>query len=75
MSDLDNTNTFGCPLTTVEARMRASEVFKKQGPVMYANNLIDQAAAYMGENKPNEARQTLNCAKWVLINFVMGDDD
>lgn len=42
---------------------------------MYATSLMDQAATFMGDGKVDEARQALNCAKWVLVNFVMGDDE
>lgn len=75
MNNTDPIQYYGCSVSIVESRMLNSEVFKKQGPVMYAASLMDRAASFMSANKPEEGRQALNCAKWVLLNYVMGDDE
>jgi hypothetical protein len=66
---------YGCSVAKLNQTTVDNEIFKKFGPVMYASSVMDRAFSLINQGKPEEAKQAINCAKWVLFTFVMGDDE
>ena len=76
MSDLENQNSiYGCTRSTLNHDAQNSPIFQSFGPVIYAVTLMDDAIKFFSQEKPEEAKQYINRAKWVLFTFVMGDDE
>jgi hypothetical protein len=81
--DKNQINTYGCSLEQVESALKRNTVFCNFGPVMYVAHLIDKANTMLDsledadycDYRQTEIKQVLNQAKWVLANYVMGDDE
>jgi hypothetical protein len=67
--------TYGCSLDKLNQDAKNSPVFNRDGPVVYAASFMDAATSMIDQGKPEEAKQAIHRARWVLFEFVMGDDE
>lgn len=73
MTDADQ-KMYGCSVAKLRQETEQNSVFQKSGPVIYATSLMDRAMALIGDNN-SEPKFLINRAKWVLIEYVLGDDE
>jgi hypothetical protein len=62
---------FGCTLEELKESVEDSITFKVAGPVMYAMSVMSDAQEMMVRNMTEQARQSINVAKWVLSEYAM----
>lgn len=74
MTDADQ-KMYGCSVAKLRQEVEQNSIFKRCGPVIYATVLMDGAMVMSAEGSIVEAKQTINRAKWVLIEYVLGDDE
>lgn len=74
MTDADQ-KMYGCSVSKLRQEVEQNSIFKRCGPVIYATVLMDGAMVMSAEGSIVEAKQTINRAKWVLIEYVLGDDE
>ena len=67
--------TYGCSLDKLNQDAKNSSVFNRDGPVVYAASFMDLAASLIDQGRPEEAKQAIRRATWVLFEFVLGDDE
>ena len=61
---------FGIRLELLKESIEKSLTFKLQGPSMVAASMMSDAQEELVRGMTEEARQTLNRAKWVLFEYV-----
>lgn len=62
---------YGCAIADFKESLEDSFTFKVSGPAMIAMSLMSDAQEEMSHGMVENARQTLNRAKWVLSEYVM----
>ena len=62
---------YGCPEADLVKQIGGSITMKLSGPVMVAASLMSDAQEEMSMGMVEEARKTLNRAKWVLATYLM----
>lgn len=73
---LDNdTRVYGCSLAKLRQDIEQSREFQKFGPVIYTTILMDRAHNLIDEGSFTEAKQFISRAKWVMLQYVLGDDE
>ncbi len=66
---------YGCSISKLNKTTVESEVFRKYGPVVYVASLMDRAMSLINQDQGTEAKQVIQCAKWVMFTYVIGDDE
>jgi hypothetical protein len=64
---------YGCSIAEYKESVESSITFQACGAAMIAMGLMSDAQELMFNDLPNAARQSLNRAKWVLTEYVIGD--
>ena len=62
---------YGCRITDFKDSIEDSFTFKVSGPTMIVMSLMSDAQEEMAHNMVENARQTINRAKWVLSEYCM----
>ena len=62
---------YGCTVETMRRRIEASLDFKFVGPAMTAMSLMSNAQEEIEYGMKEEARKSLNQAKWILSTYMM----
>ena len=69
---------YGCTETELRESVESSITFKFSGPAMIAASMMSDAQEMINTeygkvdfNRAEDARQTLNRAKWILFTYVM----
>ena len=62
---------YGCQIAHFKESLEDSFTFKCSGPAMCAMSLMSDAQEEMSHGMVENARQTINRAKWVLSEYVM----
>jgi hypothetical protein len=62
---------YGCLIADFKESLEDSFTFKVSGPAMCAMSLMSDAQEEMAHGMVENARQTINRAKWVLSEYVM----
>jgi hypothetical protein len=63
-------NMYGCTVAAMKESIEGSLTFKLSGPVMIVASLMSDAQEEIAHNMKEDARQTLNRAKWVLSTYI-----
>jgi hypothetical protein len=61
---------YGCTLAILKATIESSLTFKHSGAGMCAMSLMSDAQEEIARNLREDARQTLNRAKWVVATYL-----
>lgn len=69
------TQMFGCAVAELKSNIESSITFKVSGPVMCAMSMMSDAQEEMAHGMHERARQTINCAKWILAEYAMEKRD
>ena len=71
---------YGCTVEQMREAVESSITYRFSGPAMMAASLMSDAQELInteyGEvdfNRAEDARQTLNRAKWILFTYIMKD--
>jgi len=64
---------FGCTEQQMREAVEESFTFRFSGPAMMAMSLMSDAQEEIVRDMSEDARQTLNRAKWILSTYCMGD--
>lgn len=67
--------TYGCSVDELRKETLTAREYRKSGPVIYVGVLMARATELIDQNKPKEAKQMIARAHWVLVQFVLGDDE
>jgi hypothetical protein len=62
---------YGCVITDFKESLEDSFTFRVSGPAMCAMSLMSDAQEEMAYGMVENARQTINRAKWILSEYVM----
>ena len=62
---------YGCVIADFKESLEDSFTFKVSGPAMCAMSLMSDAQEEMSHGMVENARQTINRAKWILSEYVM----
>jgi hypothetical protein len=62
---------YGCSMADFKESLEDSFTFRVSGPAMCAMSLMSDAQEEMTHGMVENARQTLNRAKWILSEYVM----
>ena len=62
---------FGCTEAQMREAVEESLTFRFSGPAMYAMSLMSDAQEEILREMNEDARQTLNRAKWILSTYCM----
>ena len=62
---------YGCSIVDFKESLEDSFTFRVSGPAMCAMSLMSDAQEEMAYGMVENARQTLNRAKWILSEYVM----
>jgi hypothetical protein len=62
---------FGCTEAQMREAVEESLTFRFSGPAMYAMSLMSDAQEEILRDMNEDARQTLNRAKWILSTYCM----
>jgi len=62
---------FGCTEQQMREAVEESFTFRFSGPAMYAMSLMSDAQEEILRDMNEDARQTLNRAKWILSTYCM----
>ncbi len=62
---------YGCSMADFKESLEDSFTFKVSGPAMCAMSLMSDAQEEMAHGMVENARQTINRAKWILSEYVM----
>lgn len=62
---------FGCEIADFKESIEDSFTFRVSGPAMIAMSLMSDAQEEMAHGMVENARQTINRAKWILSEYVM----
>jgi len=65
---------FGCTTAQMREAVEESLTFRFSGPVMYAMSLMSDAQEEIARGLDEDARQTLNRAKWIVSTYLMKDE-
>jgi len=63
-------NMYGCSEAALKEMVENSLTFRLSGPVMFVASLMSDAQEEIAHNMKEDARQTLNRAKWVLSSYI-----
>lgn len=66
---------FGCTEAQMREAVEESLTFRFQGPAFMAASLISDAQEEINWENTEDARQTLNRAKWILFNYCDKERD
>ena len=64
---------FGCTVAQMREAVEESLTFRFAGPAMFAMSLMSDAQEEILRELDEDARQTLNRAKWILSTYCMED--
>ena len=64
---------YGCTELQMKEAVEQSLTFRFSGPAMYAMSLMSDAQEEILRELDEDARQTLNRAKWILSTYCMQD--
>jgi hypothetical protein len=62
---------FGCTVAQMREAVEESLTFRFAGPAMFAMSLMSDAQEEILRELDEDARQTLNRAKWILSTYCM----
>jgi hypothetical protein len=62
---------FGCTVAQMREAVEESLTFRFAGPAMYAMSMMSDAQEEILRELDEDARQTLNRAKWILSTYCM----
>jgi len=62
---------FGCTVAQMREAVEESLTFRFAGPAMYAMSMMSDAQEEILRDMNEDARQTLNRAKWILSTYCM----
>jgi hypothetical protein len=62
---------YGCSMADFKESLEDSFTFRVSGPAMCAMSLMSDAQEEMAHGMVENARQTLNRAKWILSEYVI----
>ena len=65
---------FGCTVAQMREAVEESLTFRFSGPAMYAMSLMSDAQEEILRDMNEDARQTLNRAKWILSTYCMDNE-
>lgn len=65
---------YGATVETMLDEIGGSLTMKCAGPAMCAMSLMSDAQEEIAHGMTEQARQTLNRAKWVVSTYIMGDE-
>jgi hypothetical protein len=63
-------NMYGCTVAAMKEMYESSLTMRLSGPVMMVASLMSDAQEEMAHGMVEEARKTLNRAKWVLSTYI-----
>jgi len=66
---------FGCTVAQMREAVEESLTFRFAGPAMMAMSLMSDAQEEIVRDLDEDARQTLNRAKWILSTYCMQDKE
>ena len=66
---------FGCTVAQMREAIEESLTFRFAGPAMMAMSLMSDAQEEIVRELDEDARQTLNRAKWILSTYCMQDKE
>ena len=66
---------FGCTVAQMREAVEESLTFRFAGPAMFAMSLMSDAQEEILRDLDEDARQTLNRAKWILSTYCMKDGE
>jgi len=66
---------FGCTVAQMREAVEESLTFRFAGPAMMAMSLMSDAQEEIVRELDEDARQTLNRAKWILSTYCMKDKE
>ena len=79
--EINEVRMYGCTEAQMREAVEQSITYRFSGPAMMAASLMSDAQEMInteyGEvdfNRAEDARQTLNRAKWILFTYVMKND-
>ena len=79
--EINQVRMYGCTEAQMREAVESSITYRFSGPAMMAASLMSDAQELInteyGEvdfNRAEDARQTLNRAKWILFTYVMKND-
>ena len=61
---------FGCTTAQMREAVEESLSFRFSGPAMYAMSLMSDAQEEIARGLEEDARQTLNRAKWIVSTYL-----
>lgn len=64
---------FGCTEAQMRDAVEQSLTFRFSGPGMMAMSLLSDAQEEINWQDTEDARQTINRAKWIISEYLMGD--
>ena len=77
-SEINQVRMYGCTEAQMREAVESSMTYRFSGPAMMAASLMSDAQELInteyGEvdfNRAEDARQTLNRAKWILFTYIM----
>lgn len=80
--EINEVRMYGCTQAQMREAVEQSITYRFSGPAMMAASLMSDAQEMInteyGEvdfNRAEDARQTLNRAKWILFTYVMKESD
>ena len=65
---------FGCDMEAFRKSLEGSVAFTVTGPGMCAASLMSDAQELIERGAKEDARQTLNRAKWIVFTYLMGKE-
>jgi len=63
-------SAFGCTTAQMREAVEESLSFRFSGPVMYAMSMMSDAQEEIARGLDEDARQTLNRAKWIVSTYL-----
>jgi len=63
-------SAFGCTTAQMREAVEESLTFRFSGPVMYAMSMMSDAQEEIARGLDEDARQTLNRAKWIVSTYL-----
>ena len=72
--EIQQIGMYGCTEENLRESVENSITFKLSGPAMIAAGMMSDAQEEIAYGMNEEARKTLNRAKWVLFTYVMKDE-
>ena len=61
---------FGCTTAQMREAVEEGLTFRHAGPAMYAMSLMSDAQEEIARGLDEDARQTLNRAKWIVSHYL-----